>query len=185
MMESLGSPKNEIAKWVGLSSAAYSICQCLMGIPWGLASDRFGRKPILLNGFACTMLSTLMFGFSQNLSMAVAARALTGLGNGNVGIIRTAVAEMVPERELQPRAFSIMPLVWTIGSIFGPIFGGSLANPVKNFPDTFGNSAFFKKFPFALPNLAGSCFFVIGLLIGFMFLEVSIFLNFRRERTIS
>jgi MFS family permease len=173
MMESLGSPKNEVAKWVGLSSAAYSICQCIMGIPWGIASDRVGRKPILLNGLLCTMLATLMFGLSTSIPMAVAARALTGLGNGNVGIIRTVVAEMVPERELQPRAFSIMPLVWTLGSIFGPIFGGALANPAANHPDVFGDSVFFKKFPFALPNIIGSCFFIIGLFTGFLFLQVS------------
>ncbi|KAK2768392.1 hypothetical protein FQN54_000247 [Arachnomyces sp. PD_36] len=171
MMESLGSPKNDIAKWVGLSSAAYSICQCIMGIPWGIASDYLGRKPVLLNGLLCTMLATLMFGFSRSLGMAVAARALTGLGNGNVGILRTAVAEMVPERELQPRAFSVMPLIWTLGSIFGPIFGGSLANPVVNHPETFGDSAFLKMFPFALPNIIGSCFFVVGLITGFLFLE--------------
>jgi hypothetical protein len=31
------------------------------------------------------------------------------------------VAEMVPEKELQPRAFSIMPLVWSIGMLHNVI----------------------------------------------------------------
>lgn len=48
--------------------------------------------------------------------MAFLARSLQGASSGNVGIIRTAVAEMVPQKELQPRAFSIMPLVWYAGS---------------------------------------------------------------------
>ena len=48
--------------------------------------------------------------------MALVARALSGAGNGNVGIIRTMVAELCPWRELQPRAFSVMPLVY-IGSV--------------------------------------------------------------------
>ena len=172
MMEHLGAPKNEVSTWVGFATAAYSICQCVMGIPWGITSDYLGRKPVIIAGFVCTMLSALMFGFSQSLGMAILARAFTGLGNGNVGIMRTMVAEMVPERELQPRAFSIMPLVWTIGSIFGPIFGGALANPVKYHPDIFGDSAFFKKYPFALPNLAGCVFFVFGITIGVLFLKV-------------
>jgi len=43
--------------------------------------------------------------------MALIARMLGGAANGNVGIIRTAVAEMVPQKSLQPRAFSVMPLV--------------------------------------------------------------------------
>lgn len=36
---------------------------------------------------------------------------------------RTAVAEMVPWKELQPRAFSLMPLVFNIGAVFGPVLG--------------------------------------------------------------
>ncbi len=57
------------------------------------------------------------------------SRAFLGLANGNVGIIRTWLTELVREKELQPLAFSMMPLVWSIGSIFGPAFGGALANP--------------------------------------------------------
>lgn len=88
-----------------------------------------------------------------------------------VGIIRTVVAELVPERELQPKAFSIMPLVWSIGSIFGPAFGGFFANPAAQFPGVFGNSRFFKAFPFALPNLMGSVIFMISMTTAFLFLK--------------
>ncbi len=87
-----------------------------------------------------------------------------------VGIIRTMVAEMVPQKELQPRAFSIMPLVWTIGSIFGPSFGGMFAKPTENLPWLFGNSKFFAKFPFLLPNLVAAALFIVGLSTGLLFL---------------
>lgn len=86
-----------------------------MGIPWGRFSDRYGRKPAILLGLTSTMLMSLLWGFSKSLPLAIVARALQGAGNGNVGIIRTTVAEMVPFKELQPRAFSLMPLVWNIG----------------------------------------------------------------------
>jgi len=75
-----------------------------------------------------------------------------------VGIIRTMVAEMVPEKELQPRAFSVMPMVWNLGSIFGPSFGGFFVKPAENWPWLFGNNEFFTKFPFALPNIVTSGF---------------------------
>jgi MFS family permease len=42
------------------------------------------------------MLTSLFWGFSTNLWQALAARALAGAGNGNVGIIRTMVAELCP-----------------------------------------------------------------------------------------
>lgn len=173
MIRSLGVPKKDVSRWVGFTSAIFSICQCLTAVSWGNLSDRIGRKPIILIGLFVTMTFSIMFGLSTSLPMAIFARACIGLGNGNVGIIRTVVAELVPQKELQPRAFSLMPLVWTIGSIFGPAFGGALANPAEKHPDSiFGRSEFFKKYPFALPNMAVSVFFIIGIVTGFLFLRV-------------
>jgi MFS family permease len=172
MMERVGVRENEVAKWVGVSSAVIASCQCIMGVPWGNFSDRFGRKPSILLSLIFTMIFSLMFGFSRSLTTLLVARAFLGLMNGNVGIIRTMVAEMVPERELQPRAFSIMPLVWTIGSIFGPAFGGALADPAVKHPAIFGKSEFFRKYPFALPNMLASLLFIVGIATGFLFLEV-------------
>jgi MFS family permease len=81
------------------------------------------------------------------------------------------VAEMVPERELQPRAFSIMPLVWSLGSIFGPSFGGFFAKPAENLPGLFGHNKFLTKFPFALPNIVASALFLVGISTGFLYLK--------------
>lgn len=173
MMRSLGIEEKNLAKWVGFTSAIFSICQCTTAVPWGNLSDRIGRKPVILAGLVITMVFGIMFGLSTSLGMAIAARAFLGLGNGNIGIIRTIVAELVPERELQPRAFSLMPLVWTMGSILGPALGGALANPAKKHPAIFGKSSFFKKYPFALPNLVCSIFFIVGLVTGSLFLRVS------------
>ncbi|KAI4199888.1 MAG: hypothetical protein LQ346_002497 [Caloplaca aetnensis] len=171
--QSFNVPKNEVGRWAGLTSAVFSLSQAVTGIFWGRASDRFGRKPVILAGMVCVMCSGLLFGFSKSLAMAIVARSLAGASNGNVGILRTTVAELVPQRELQPRAFSVMPLMWTIGSIFGPVFGGALANPASRYPRVFGN-AFFEKFPYALPNLAASLFFLVGLVAGTLFLKESL-----------
>lgn len=83
------------------------------------------------------------------------------------------VAEMVPEKELQPRAFSLMPLVWSLGSIFGPSFGGFFAKPAENMPGLFGSSKFLIKFPFLLPNIVASMLFMVGISTGILFLKVS------------
>lgn len=81
------------------------------------------------------------------------------------------VAEMVQDRELQPKAFSIMPLVWSIGSVFGPAFGGFFAKPAQQFPGLFGNSYFFNKFPFALPNLLAGIVFLVSVSTAALFLK--------------
>src|SRR4051812_32400011 len=133
MIQSFKIPDDKVAKWAGLLAATFSLSQSLTGIAWGRASDKFGRKPIILVALTCTMVFSVGFGFSSNLVWAFMWRSLQGLSNANAGIIRTAVAELVPQKELQPRAFSIMPLVWNIGSIFGPSIGGSLVRPVERY----------------------------------------------------
>ena len=170
MVESFNVPKNAVSKWAGITSAAFSLSQAVTGILWGRASDRYGRKPTILCALLSAMCTSLLFGFSRSLAWAIVARSLAGASNGNVGILRTTVAEMVPYKELQPIAFSIMPLVWTIGSIFGPGFGGALANPAAKYPGLFGAS-FFKRYPFALPNIVASIFFMLSIIIGFLFLK--------------
>ncbi|KAI7344769.1 hypothetical protein KC336_g22928, partial [Hortaea werneckii] len=129
-------------------------------------------KTAILLGLTSTMFTSLLWGFSTSLPMAIVARSLAGAGNGNVGIIRTVVAEMVPFKELQPRAFSIMPLVWNVGSIFGPTIGGALANPLNVKPgEVIEDPSLFQRFPYALPNLVSACFFAIGITNGLLFLE--------------
>lgn len=54
------------------------------------------------------------------------------------------------------------------------MIGGSLASPARNYPGLFGDSDFFKKYPFALPNLVASTLFVSGIIIGILFLKVNI-----------
>ncbi|KXX74686.1 Protein ZINC INDUCED FACILITATOR-LIKE 1 [Madurella mycetomatis] len=180
MIASFGVKKNDVARWAGLTGAIFSVSQSMTAVAWGRASDRFGRKPIILVGLASTMCCFLLWGMSTSLPMAIAVRAIMGGGNGNVGIIRTMVAEMVPERELQPKAFSLMPLVWSIGSVFGPAFGGFFARPADQYPDLFGRIEYFKRFPFVLPNLMACGVFFISFMTGLLFLKET--LQGRRHR---
>jgi MFS family permease len=172
MVESFGIPLNEVGKWAGLCSATFSLSQAVMGVPWGRFSDRYGRKPAILFGLTSTMITLLIWGFSTNLAMAIVARALAGAANGNVGILRTTVAEMVPYKELQPFAFSLMPLVWNVGSVFGPMLGGALANPLNVKPtERRMEGSLLQRYPYALPNIVAACLFAIGIFSGIFFLE--------------
>ncbi|KAF2670730.1 putative MFS transporter [Microthyrium microscopicum] len=174
MIESFDVPPNEVGKWAGIISAIFSIAQCCTAIPWGRASDRYGRKPMILLAMTCAMTSSILFGFSRSIWWAIFARVLSGASAGNVGILRTTVAEMVPYKELQPRAFSTMPLVGQFGTAVGPMIGGALASPVKNLPAIFGKSKLFTMFPYLLPNLASGIMFTFGITVGWLFLKESL-----------
>lgn len=109
----------------------------------------------------------------DNLAPACSCSAHRKLATNysTVGIIRTMVAELVPEKELQPRAFSIMPLVWSLGSVVGPAFGGFFADPARQFPALFKGVWFFEKFPYALPNFIATFFFLISVTSATLFLQ--------------
>jgi MFS family permease len=58
MIESFDVPEADVAFWAGTTSAIYSLSQCLTAIAWGRASDRFGRKYVILTGLLNTMVTS-------------------------------------------------------------------------------------------------------------------------------
>jgi MFS family permease len=122
-------------------------------------------------GLTGTALSMVSFGFATSLPTAIVARALGGLLNGNVGVLQTTVAELVPVREHQPRAYSIMPFVWCLGSIIGPAMGGALSAPCESYPWLFPRDTIFGSLPFLLPNLECGGVLLLGITIGILFFE--------------
>jgi MFS family permease len=83
MIRDFGIEQNKVARWAGLTSAVFSIAQSITAVPWGKASDRFGRKPVLICGLMSTMVTFLIWGMSTSLPMAITVRAIQGAGNGN------------------------------------------------------------------------------------------------------
>ncbi|PHH68822.1 hypothetical protein CDD80_7212 [Ophiocordyceps camponoti-rufipedis] len=162
---------SQISVYAGMVTSAFTLAEFATGVMWGRLSDKIGRKPVLLTGLLGTALSVLAFGFAPNLPVALGARALGGLLNGNIGVLQTTVAELVTVREQQPRAYTIMPMVWCIGSIIGPIIGGALARPCISYPDLFPRGTIWDRFPYLLPNLFSAAAVLVGVVIGILFLD--------------
>ncbi len=59
-------------------------------------------------------------------------------------------------------------MCFNIGVIIGPILGGILADPAGTYPKVFGHIEFFKKFPYAAPNIV-SAFFLFSATAGVFF----------------
>lgn len=185
MVESFHVTDNDqkIAVFAGMITSAFTFAEFSSGLFWGRLSDRIGRKPVLIMGLVGTAISMLVFGFSPNLTTAMIARALGGLLNGNIGVLQTTVAEIVTVKAHQPRAYSIMPFVWCLGSILGPMMGGALARPVLSYPTLFKPGKLFDRFPFLLPNLVCVVVLIVGIIIGVLFLEETHSQKkFRRDR---
>jgi MFS family permease len=162
---------NKISVYAGMVTSAFTLAEFSTGVLWGRLSDKIGRKPVLLFGLLGTALSVLVFGFAPSLPVALFARALGGLLNGNIGVLQTTVAELVTVKEHQPRAYTIMPMVWCIGSIVGPMIGGALARPCVSYPEIFARGTIWDRYPYLLPNLFSAATVFFGVIIGLLFLD--------------
>ncbi|XXG98554.1 2,5-diamino-6-(ribosylamino)-4(3H)-pyrimidinone 5'-phosphate reductase [Hypoxylon texense] len=163
--------KNKISFYAGMVTSAFTFAEFSTGLLWGRLSDKVGRKPVLLTGLIGTAISVLIFGFAPNLTVALMARAVGGLLNGNMGVLQTTVAELVTAKEHQPRAYTIMPVVWCLGSIIGPMIGGALARPCISYPSLFPPGTIWDRYPYLLPNLFSAFIVLIGVVNGILFLE--------------
>ncbi|KAF2399343.1 MFS general substrate transporter [Trichodelitschia bisporula] len=164
-------PDSTIAYQAGLLTTGFTAAQFLTAMLWGrLAdSDTFGRKRILLIGLIGTGISSLGFGFSTSFAMAMFFRTLGGVLNGNTGVMRTMVNEIISDRKYQSRAFMLLPMTGNVGNIIGPIIGGLLSDPINQWPGIFGPGSFIGgehgvqwmiTYPYALPNLVSAVFLI-------------------------
>ncbi|KAF2262628.1 MFS general substrate transporter [Lojkania enalia] len=157
--------------FAGILVSAFSFAEACSGMHWGSLSDRIGRKPVMLMGCLGTIASLLIVGLAPNFWIALAGRIIGGLLNGNIGVIQTMVGELVRKPEHEPRAYAVMPFVWSIGTIIGPSIGGCFANPAQSFPSVFSPAGIFGSYPYLLPNVICASLMILAVLLGFFLIE--------------
>lgn len=79
---------------------------------------------------------------------------------GSLFECRLRISHADRDTRFQSRAFLLLPMCSNIGSIIGPILGGVLSDPAKNYPTVFGGVKWLEKHPYAAPNFL-SAFFLI------------------------
>lgn len=100
-----------ISGQAGVLHASFTAAQLLTAMMWGRVADssRFGRKKVILIGLTGTMISCLGFGFSKTFWQALFFRCLGGVTNGNVGVLRTMISEIVREKKYRRSMVSQFP----------------------------------------------------------------------------
>jgi len=111
---------------VTLLQASFFLAQFLAGPVLGRLSDRYGRVPLLIISQIGTVISFLMMGAAQSLTMLFAARILDGITGGNIIVAQAYITDVTP-REQRTRALGLVFMAFGLGFIFGPGLGGSLA----------------------------------------------------------
>ena len=97
----------------------------------------------------------------------MAGRFLSGLLNGNAGVVKTYVGETT-EKSQQTMAFSIFAMAFGFASCVAPAIGGFLQRPAERWPGVFGDTVF-ETFPFLLPMLCAAALTSFGGALGFLY----------------
>ena len=136
---------------MGVLMATYAIMQFIFSPIWGGVSDRIGRKPVLMIGVLGNAIAQILFGFSTELWMLIAARILAGiLSSATLPTAMAYIGDSTSEKN-RGGGMGIIGAAMGVGMVLGPGIAGWMA--------TFSLSA-----PFFLA--AGLSF----LALGFIFL---------------
>lgn len=111
---------------IGLLFGVFSLCQLLASPVLGEASDRYGRRPVLIFSLAGTVLSFVMLALAQSITMLFLARIVDGLSGGNISTARAYVADITEPKD-RSRAYGIIGAAFGLGFILGPALSGILA----------------------------------------------------------
>ncbi|KAF4451055.1 hypothetical protein F53441_5919 [Fusarium austroafricanum] len=147
-----GIPDDEAGLYVGILASSFALAQLSTNFLWGYASDMIGRKPVLIMGTAALMGCFCVFGFCKQYWQIVVVHIAMGLLNGNAACVPTVLGE-VTDRSNQSRAFTYLPVIYSLGSITGPALGGILV-------DKMG-----KTYPYLAPNVLSAGLLALAVVV--------------------
>lgn len=99
---------------VGIALGAYGLTQGLLQIPFGILSDRHGRKPLILLGLILFAIGSLVGAYADSITGMILARILQGAGA--IGSVLMAFLADLTAEQHRTKAMAV------IGSIIGVSF---------------------------------------------------------------
>jgi MFS family permease len=118
-----GMPGGDNVMLVGIALGIYGLTQGVLQIPMGAASDRFGRKQVIVAGLVVFALGSFLAAVADDIFWVIVGRALQG-----AGAISAAVTALIADSTRDEHRTKAMALV---GASIGLTFAVSLvAAPV-------------------------------------------------------
>lgn len=110
----------------GLAVGAYGLAQAVMQIPFGLWSDRFGRRPLIVAGLGLHIGGSVLGWFAGSAWALIAARVVQGLGAVS-GPVLALLADLT-RAAARTRAMALIGISigasFVISLVAGPLLAG-------------------------------------------------------------
>ncbi len=116
------------ATLVGLAIGAYGLTQALLQLPFGVWSDRIGRKPVILVGLVLFTLGSTLAAMADNIWLLILGRALQGAG-AVASTLMALMTDLTREENRTKAMASIgasIGLSFTLAMVAGPILASWL-----------------------------------------------------------
>ncbi len=117
-LHAVNIPGGDNLTLVGLALGAYGFTQAILQIPFGMASDHFGRKPVIIFGLVLFALGSVIAALANGIWWVVLGRVVQG-----AGAISAAVTAMAADLTREQHRTKVMAM---IGSSIGLVFAASL-----------------------------------------------------------
>ena len=111
-------PGGDNPAWMGLALGIYGLTQAAFQIPFGMASDRLGRKKVIVFGLLVFAAGSLLSAAAPNIEVLVLGRALQGAGAVSAAV--SAFLADLTRDEVRARAMAM------VGASIGLSFALSL-----------------------------------------------------------
>ncbi len=116
---------------LGLLFGLYALVGLVLVLPFGYAADRWGRKALLLLGFASLTCASAGYVLAREFTWLVLARCAQGVGGTAIWVASLTMGGDLSERHKAGREIAWITGAWSLGFLLGPALGGlgSLQTP--------------------------------------------------------
>lgn len=116
---------------IGLALGAYGLTQALLQLPFGMASDKFGRKPVIYIGLVILVIGSFVAANATDIYGIILGRALQGAGA--ISAVVTALVADLTREEHRTKAMAMIGgtigLTFAFSLVAGPALNQSLGIP--------------------------------------------------------
>ncbi|KAI9205319.1 major facilitator superfamily domain-containing protein [Polychytrium aggregatum] len=162
----MAGDKPAYAYYAGLLQSAYFFPTIFMTIVWGTASDKVGRKPILLLGLVGYCTGTLCLGLSTQYWLAALGLSISGAFAANTVVAKGMIGELASDDQSRAWGYSMYGVVFGAAGIVGSLLGGLLGDKAL-----FQGVQFLEERPYFVACALGAVLALIGIALDIQFLR--------------